>query len=79
MPLKWKQNKTYVYYIPEHDWLYTATYMPEHTKNFHGEPYTTEKDFGAGPVLINFYPDVVVIITKEQAYKKLETVYIGEL
>ena len=77
--MKWKQDKTYVYYIPEYDTVYTARYIPSDSKNWQGEPWTTEVDFGDKPILRNFNPDVVVIYTQALAYNKLETVYIGEL
>jgi hypothetical protein len=75
---KWKKNKSYVYYVPEYDEVYVATYKPE------GEPWTCVKEFRSGFVdgglsEGNFNPDVLILYTKQLEFIIPVCEYVGEL
>jgi hypothetical protein len=75
----WISNKSYVYYIPEFDELYVATYKPK------GEPWIGAKEFREGFLkenknTNNFNPDILVLINYRTSEIKCTRVeYVGEL
>lgn len=80
---KWKKNKTYIYYAPEFDEVYLATYKPTGEFNLQNEPWVSIKEFDGNLSRTNFNPDVILLYQHpKNPYKfgyKVDTVYIGEL
>jgi hypothetical protein len=76
---KWKKNKSYVYYVPEYDELYVATYKPK------GEPWISIKEFREGFLkektnIANFNPDILVLMNyRTYEIKCTRVEYVGEL
>lgn len=83
--MKWKQEKTYIYYIPEYDVIYLATYKPEGGPKHGWSPdpwisYREYPDFFAPNDFVNFNPDVVILMNnKTGTVLELKTAFLGEL
>lgn len=84
---KWKFGRTYVYYVPEYDFVYTASYLPPNPKMKKDVPshtFCTLRHFPEGildTMTIYLNPDVLITYPHKYPFTVTvhKTVYIGEL